>query len=342
MSTSTAASNKKSVTDAGTPFNDPDADVILRSADNVDFRVFKVLMSLASPFFKTMFGLPQTQKEDNCDEMKDGLPVVQVTEESKTLEMLLSMCYPMAIVDPPTLEMLEDVCVLLDAAIKYNLERVEKRVRGYLVEPRFLEIDPVRVYAIACHYRLEAEAKLAAKATVFKPLWKRPYGAELELITGAQLHLLLQYHDNCVDSAKNLTTDFAWIEQTSELSWFNCGYCSKELRVIGTQSRNVDTWWCNYMREFGNTLEMRNCDYTSLMDTTVALMDKALQGATQSCGGRVGRAREDLLMFHMIVMTKIKEVTAEVRFSHILGYTTLTIAIDRFHLISIFSDEETG
>ena len=41
--------------DAGAPFDSLHADVILRSSDNIDFRTFKLLLSLASPFFEGMF-----------------------------------------------------------------------------------------------------------------------------------------------------------------------------------------------------------------------------------------------------------------------------------------------
>ena len=48
------SATESTVTD---PFDDPNADVILRSRDNVDFRTFKLMLSLASEFFKDMFSL---------------------------------------------------------------------------------------------------------------------------------------------------------------------------------------------------------------------------------------------------------------------------------------------
>ena len=71
-----------------------------------------MFLSYASPIFRDMFALPQVPQGDNSNEMKDGLPIVQVTEEKETLERLLSMCYPMAI-DPPELGTLEKVHALL-------------------------------------------------------------------------------------------------------------------------------------------------------------------------------------------------------------------------------------
>jgi hypothetical protein len=63
--------------DTVNPFDRPDADVILRSQDNVDFHTFKILLSLSSPLFNTMFSMPQAQHEGGDQEFKDGLPVIR-------------------------------------------------------------------------------------------------------------------------------------------------------------------------------------------------------------------------------------------------------------------------
>ena len=55
------------------PFSFPAGDVFLRSADNVNFRVHTILLSLASPFFHDMFSLPQTSNE---------LQTIQMTENA--------------------------------------------------------------------------------------------------------------------------------------------------------------------------------------------------------------------------------------------------------------------
>src|SRR5258708_4880046 len=55
---------------ASAPFDHAKADVILRSADGVEFRVFMLFLSLASPFFETLFGLPQAPDGAADQEMK--------------------------------------------------------------------------------------------------------------------------------------------------------------------------------------------------------------------------------------------------------------------------------
>ena len=50
------------------PFvDDARADLILQSADKVHFRVFKIILSLASPVFADIFSMPSSEKL--CDEV---------------------------------------------------------------------------------------------------------------------------------------------------------------------------------------------------------------------------------------------------------------------------------
>ncbi|KAI6149875.1 hypothetical protein BKA82DRAFT_390182 [Pisolithus tinctorius] len=70
---------------ASSPFDHVKAVVILRSSNGVDFRVFKLFLTLASPLFETLFDLPQPSEGTNTDmEIRDGLPVIPVSEDSKT------------------------------------------------------------------------------------------------------------------------------------------------------------------------------------------------------------------------------------------------------------------
>ncbi|OJT03115.1 hypothetical protein TRAPUB_6303 [Trametes pubescens] len=44
---------------ASAPFDRDDADLILRSSDNIDFHVHRIILTLASPVFAGMFTTPQ-------------------------------------------------------------------------------------------------------------------------------------------------------------------------------------------------------------------------------------------------------------------------------------------
>ena len=78
------------------PFDVPNADLIIRSSDSVDFRVHKPVLSMASPVFKDLLSLPQPPDSETVD----GLPVVRLPEGSELLNSLVSMLYPVCTVIP--------------------------------------------------------------------------------------------------------------------------------------------------------------------------------------------------------------------------------------------------
>jgi BTB/POZ domain len=82
------------------PFEVPDANLIIRSSDFVDFRVHKSILAMASPFFKDLLSLPQPSDS----KLIDGLPVVQLSEGSELLNSLFSILYPVPTAIPSSYE----------------------------------------------------------------------------------------------------------------------------------------------------------------------------------------------------------------------------------------------
>ena len=82
------------------PFDLPDANFIVQSSDNINFRVHKSVLALASPFFKNLLSLPQPSDTD----IVDGLPVIQLSECSELLNSLISILYPVPTVMPDSYE----------------------------------------------------------------------------------------------------------------------------------------------------------------------------------------------------------------------------------------------
>jgi BTB/POZ domain len=78
------------------PFDESDTNLIIRSSDDVDYRVHKSVLAMSSPFFKDLLSLPQPSD----GEVLDGLPVVQFSESSELLNSLISMLYPVRTVIP--------------------------------------------------------------------------------------------------------------------------------------------------------------------------------------------------------------------------------------------------
>ncbi|KZS99417.1 uncharacterized protein LAESUDRAFT_627614, partial [Laetiporus sulphureus 93-53] len=71
-------------------FNKNSADIIFRTADEVDFHLHKAVLMLASSMFEGMFSIPQPTAINAAEvDFETDLPIVPVTETSKTLDALL-------------------------------------------------------------------------------------------------------------------------------------------------------------------------------------------------------------------------------------------------------------
>lgn len=130
-------------------FNFPDADVAILSGegDPTKFCLHRCILMAASPFFKDMFSLPQATLLQHKD-----LPEIPVSEHANTLATLFQFLYP---VKNPEIETLDDLVLVLDAALKYDFTAAIGNLKTLLISPCFLESLPLRVYAIACRYEVK-------------------------------------------------------------------------------------------------------------------------------------------------------------------------------------------
>ena len=202
---------KQQKTTAPHLFDDPKADIILKTSDGVEFRTYKLFLSLASPFFESLFNLPQPM----------DAPSVDVCEDSRSLVKLLSWCDHR--ISPST-----DVDDLLDALVladKYSMAYITSRIQEALTD--ILKSDPTTedvfaVFAIAYKLRLEDLVKVAARSTLMTPgLDKFPHVKQLELIPAIAMHQLAKYHALCRDSIPDVCAHYGiGNDSTSPLSNF--------------------------------------------------------------------------------------------------------------------------
>jgi len=238
-------------------FADPDAsDVTLRSSDNVDFHVYKLILSLASPIFKDMFSLPQLSiSPQDGPGLSDDKAIVPLSEDSRTIAIFLKFCYPAA---DPELETLEEVQSTLEMMRKYVVGEVQKRLVKVLISPKFIEKEPVRVFAIACRYKLEVEARLAAKYSLGHDLFGE-FSTDLEHISAATYHRLLEYRKSCGIAAYTLTTDLQWVPAIwKNFRWYHCTDCAVHFRQWSLNDgklRRINQWFIDYMEEVGKVLK---------------------------------------------------------------------------------------
>ena len=105
-------------------FDAPDADAILRSSDGKELRVHRIILSLASPVFQGMFGLPQPT------EPPSQIPSVDVPEPSGILQPFIQYLYPRS---PPKVSGLAMWAALYAVADKYDAEVVVDLLRDMLI-----------------------------------------------------------------------------------------------------------------------------------------------------------------------------------------------------------------
>ena len=311
---------------AAAPFDHAKADIILRSSNNIDFRVFKLFLSLASPFFETLFDIPQPAEENGDQEIKDGLVVIPVTEDSKTLDALLRFCYPCTLVDDPTMA-LKDAIDVLEAARKYSLDAIENKVRQAIVNPEMFEAEPLRSFAITHRGRLREETLLAARYTLTQPLIPSWF-QEIELITATDLLTLLTYHHRCGDAVHALKLDLSWITShygnLVACSWLfgrymysnhgdyrNCGCARSDTGRYALFDNSPLQWWENFMEETFAALREKPCKAT-----VQAFAEKTVQTVKarkcQTCSSQITEGMRELVD---LLTRKIEETVSQVSYT---------------------------
>ena len=302
---------------AAFPFDHPQADVILRSSDNIDFRVFKLFLSLASPVFETMFGLPQPAEGADLDEeTRDGLPVVSVSEDSKTLDALLRFCYPSTLAEDPSLDGFTFATEILEAAKKYSLDAIERIVCKALFNPRILEVDSLPCFVVARRADLHEQCALAAKYSLREPLIPARFEG-IQFISSTDLLALLTYHKNCTNAVLALQSNLVWIEnhyqQFNAINWmFGCGSCvsySQSGTYMPFRNR-VASWWEDFMNETFVEVRDRPCAQTVEKRAEEAIRKfRANDDHCSHCSSAVSGGIQE---FVTLFTNKMEEVVAEV------------------------------
>jgi BTB/POZ domain len=297
---------------ASPPFDDLTGNVVLRTSDNVDFYLHKVILSLASPVLKDMFGLPQpsTLLQDGQEGQRET-PVISISEDSRTLDNMMRFCYPC---DEPALENLNDVQRVIQAMEKYDMTEAGKRVRRMLVKPVFLEKEPLRVFIIAYCSKMEDEARLAARSILRFPI-KGQYAEELQDIPASVYYHLLDYHDRCGQAASGLFPNLTWVQKQNWV-WFGCSQCPANyygaLLADGVETR-ASNWFKEYIERAAKALKAR--PHPTVVSCP-ELMEFAFKeiATCRSRGGACGYSGfAQLLSFSKSVFEKeVERVTSEV------------------------------
>ena len=177
-------------------FNMRNTDVILRSSDGASFRVHRLVLTTASPFFDDLFLLPQPDEDDTID----GTHVIRLSEDKEVLHSLITMLYPIPSVLPDSYNKVLD---LLIASQKYDMAAVQSSIRAEVCRKSYPLLTGAAVfhtYAITSSKGLIPELENAARLTLDHPMTFESIGDELRLFNGWALRDLVSYRKRCRDS----------------------------------------------------------------------------------------------------------------------------------------------
>ncbi|KAL1710508.1 hypothetical protein EV121DRAFT_251857, partial [Schizophyllum commune] len=145
-------------------FNSPDADVVLASKNGTKlFRVHSWTLRTTSGFFREMLSLPQQGQAGPSSPGPHGETMqLYLDEDEKTLDALLRMVCGLPLLPIDTHDLADG---LLYAAEKYDMPGPLSIVR-LVLQTAPLAMDPLRLYAAACRFGWESEAKTASTQTL--------------------------------------------------------------------------------------------------------------------------------------------------------------------------------
>jgi hypothetical protein len=209
------------------------ADVILRSTDDVNFCVHKSVLVTSSPFFDAMFTLPQPQNDEDVD----GLPVVPVSEDAEVLNSLISMLYP---VTPEIPDTDDNILALLAATQKYDMASIQSSIRSEVSRKGLLSpkgAEAFRLYAIACRNKLVPEMEAIALLTLGYPMTFESLGEALRSFEGWALRDLINFRQLCTDRLISCFQSFFDHRSGPSRVWAGCQ--APAPIFLPSQSRNV-------------------------------------------------------------------------------------------------------
>jgi hypothetical protein len=264
------------------PFNaNTESDFILVTSDSIYFYVHKLLLSIVSPVFKSMFMLPP----DESQEVYDGRPCVKLADMSKSLLLLLSWCDPRCLTRSADLN---DLQLVLELADKYGMDIVMKHVESSMIGMKdTISARPVVMYAIATRFRLENLAHAAAKVTLkaaFEEL-ATTLIPETRYITGLCFISLLRYHRACATEAADAAKNFDWLKRDNQDVSFFTFSCPRGNCCPTTDRGNQvwKSWWLKYMDAVALLLAAAPYSSVSDIDLIANFNTEISKGSCQPC-----------------------------------------------------------
>ena len=249
------------------PLDVPDASLVIRSSDLVDFRVHKPVLAMASPFFTDLLSLPQAANSESVD----GLPVVHLPEDAELLNSLVSMLYP---VRPLIPDSYDKVLYLLAACQKYDMVQIQSSIRAEVNRegsPAPVGAEILRAYAIAHSKGLIPEMEKAARLTLDYPMTFVYLGEGLRLFEGSALHDLARFRKRYKDNVATCLTSFHQANDSGPSNiWIGCPDVMPREPSGTTPTPALPTWLRRLLLQGNNNL------FTDPLTTSSSIREKYL------------------------------------------------------------------
>lgn len=241
------------------PFDDAseDADLILKSSDNVYHYVNKTILAVVSPVFKDMTSNPN-QAPLSAQEFVDRCPCVPVQDTSSELYQLLSWCDPRGI---PSFT-IDAMQITLKLADKYCMDAVIRRIENVLESfDDLIKAECIRIYALSIQYRFHKLVARAARYSLAIPIHQFPAVPELDNVKGGDVQKLYAFHLACSRAAAGYIQTGGWIKE-EHLHAFCAGLlhpCRPEGRPtqFGTRHLELKKWFATYITTVKNLVSER-------------------------------------------------------------------------------------
>ena len=224
----------------------PNADMILRSSDLVDFRINRSAFVASSPFFGHLFSLPQSSDND----VVDGLPLVHCPEDASVLNSFISMVHSV----PPSIpapDSGDDLLNILAACKKYDMTTVQSSIRAEIRHKGLLSpsgAESFRLFAVASSKGLVPEMEATAIITLKYPMTFEFIGDALKSFEPWALHKLVRFRQYCHVSLFSCL----WLLSRQELRpsrvWVGCPKADGGAlpgwleNIFAAKSRRLDTF----------------------------------------------------------------------------------------------------
>ena len=202
-------------------FDDPDADIILRSSDHREFRVLKLDIIRVSPVLRDVI---RSALSSHTASTTPSLPSVQLSDSGTTLSSLLSFILPIPHVLPSTIE---QTMLLLSVAQKYQMDYIMCSIRAAIAsqDPPLIRPDTaLHVYSLAQTHGLRQEVLHAARATLTSSFTIEGLEDKLGATPLVDLHGLWKYHQRVRTYLADDLTAFKTTGVPGEMAGQYCDY----------------------------------------------------------------------------------------------------------------------